>query len=100
VKEAALLAVEKDGRLPEAHGALALAKLHYDWDFAGAEQGFMRAIELNPSNADTLHDYAHYLMVMGRMDESAVASRRASDLDPVDDNLTDCLCWHSYAARQ
>jgi len=30
-KEAASLAVQKDDRLPEGHGALALAKLHYDW---------------------------------------------------------------------
>ena len=100
VKEAALLATSKDDRLPEGHDALALAKLHYDWDFAGAEQEFKRALQLNPSNADTLHDFAHYLMTMGRMDESAAASRRAVDLDPVDDGLTECLCWHRYAARQ
>jgi eukaryotic-like serine/threonine-protein kinase len=100
VKEAALLATAKDNRLPEGHGALALAKLHYDWDFAGAEQEFKRALQLNSSNADTLHDFAHYLMAMGRMEESAAESRRAVDLDPVDDGLTDCLCWHRYAARQ
>jgi len=60
VKEAALLATAKDDRLPEAHGALALAKLHYDWDFAGAEQEFKRALQLDPNSADTLHDFAHY----------------------------------------
>ncbi len=65
VKEAATLAVEKDERLPDAHGALGLAKLHYDWDFAGAEREFERALELNPNNADIHHDYAHYLMAMG-----------------------------------
>ncbi|MFI5113742.1 MAG: protein kinase [Terriglobales bacterium] len=100
VKEAALLAIAKDDRLPEGHGALALAKLHYDWDFAGAEQEFKRALELNPSDADIRHDYAHYLMAMGRMAESAAESKLAVDLDPVDDGLTDCLCWHSFAARQ
>jgi eukaryotic-like serine/threonine-protein kinase len=100
VKEAAMLAIAKDDRLPEAHGALALAKLHYDWDFAGAEQEFKRALELNPSDADIRHDYAHYLMAMGRMAESAAESKLAVDLDPVDDGLTDCLCWHSFAARQ
>lgn len=100
VKELALLAAEKDDRLPEAHGALALAKLHYDWDFAGAEQEFKRALELNPSDADIRHDYAHYLMAMGRMVESAEQSKLAVALDPVDDGLTDCLCWHSFAARQ
>jgi eukaryotic-like serine/threonine-protein kinase len=100
VKEAALLAIAKDDRLPEGHGALALAKLHYDWDFAGAEQEFKRALELNPNNADIRHEYAHYLMAMGRMAESAAETKRAVDLDPVDDDLTDCLCWHSFAARQ
>jgi hypothetical protein len=34
----ALLAIAKDNQLSEAHDALASAKLHYDWDFAGAEQ--------------------------------------------------------------
>jgi len=100
VKEAALLATSKDDRLPEGHETLALAKLHYDWDFTGAEQEFKRAVQLNPNSADTLHDFAHYLMAMGRMDESAATSRRAVDLDPVDDGLTDCLCWHRFAARQ
>jgi tetratricopeptide (TPR) repeat protein len=95
-----LLAIAKDDRLPEGHGALALAKLHYDWDFAGAEREFKRALELNPSNADIRHDYAHYLMAMGRMAESAAESKLAVDLDPVNDGLTDCLCWHSFAARQ
>ena len=100
VKELALLAIAKDDRLPEGHGALALAKVHYDWDFAGGEQEFKRALELNPNDADIRHDYAHYLMAMGRMNDSAAESQRAVDLDPVDDGLTDCLCWHSFAARK
>ncbi len=100
VKELGMLATEKDDQLPDGHAALASAKLHYDWDFAGAEREFKRALELNPNNADIRHGYAHYLMAMGRMAESAAESKRALDLDPVDDNLTDCLCWHSFAARQ
>ena len=95
-----MLAIQKDDQLPDGHAALASAKLHYDWDFVGAEREFKRALELNPNNADIRHEYAHYLMAMGRMAESAAESKRALDLDPVDDNLTDCLCWHSFAARQ
>jgi TolB-like protein/DNA-binding winged helix-turn-helix (wHTH) protein/Tfp pilus assembly protein PilF len=100
VKELGILAVTKDDHLPEGHAALASAKLHYDWDFAGAEKEFKRAIDLNPNDADIRHGYAHYLMAMGRMGESAAESKRAVELDPVDDGLTDCLCWHNYAARQ
>jgi TolB-like protein/Flp pilus assembly protein TadD len=98
-KEAAMLALQKDDRLPKGHAALALAKLHYDWDFAGAEQEFKRALELNPSDADTRHDYAHYLMAMGRLTESRAETQRAVELDPVGGALTSCLCWHSFAAR-
>ena len=32
--------------------------------------------------ADIRHDYAHYLMAMGRMAESAAESKQAVDLDP------------------
>lgn len=100
VEEAATVAVEKDERLPAGHGALALAKLHYDWDFSGAEREFRRALELNPSDADTHHEYAHYLMAMGRLAESEAESKRAVELDPVGDDLRSCLCWHSFAARK
>ena len=99
VKEAAALAVEKDEHLPEGHGALGLAKLHYDWDFVGAEREFKRGLELNPNNADIRHDYAHYLMAMGRVVESEAESKRALALDPMGDALNSCLCWHSFAAR-
>jgi tetratricopeptide (TPR) repeat protein len=99
VKEAAELAVEKDEHLPEGHGALGLAKLHYDWNFVGAEREFERGLELNPNNADIRHDYAHYLMAMGRVAESEAESKRALTLDPMGDVLNSCLCWHSFAAR-
>ena len=94
-----MLAIERDESLPEAHGALALAKMHYDWDFAGAEREFKRGLELNPNDADIHHDYAHYLMAMGRVAESASESKRAVELDPIGTTLTSCLCWHSFAAR-
>lgn len=99
VKQAAALAVQKDDHLADAHGALALAKLNFDWDFAGAEQEFKRALQLNPSDATIRHDYAHYLMAMGRVNESEAESRRAVELDPMGDSLIGCLCWHSFAAR-
>ena len=44
---AALKAVELDGTLAEAHTALAVIRL-YSWHRAEAEQGFKRALELNP----------------------------------------------------
>src|SRR5207253_4283921 len=99
VKEAATLALKRDEHLPAGHGTLALAKLDYDWDFAGAEREFKQALELNPNDADIRHEYAHYLMAIGRLAESEAESKRAVELDPMGDGLNSCLCWHSFAAR-
>ncbi len=100
MKEAALKALELDSNLAEAHGSLALVKLHYDWDWPGAEQEFRRALELNPSQADIHHDYAHYLMVVNRPGEWVEESKRAVELNPFDPGLAACLAWHDLYARQ
>ena len=100
MKDAAMRAVEKDERLSDGHDALALVKLHYDWDWEGAEKEFKRALELNPNDANSRHDYAHFLMAMGRIDESVAEGNRAVELDPLDAVLSACLCWHRYSAHQ
>jgi TolB-like protein/Flp pilus assembly protein TadD len=100
MREGALTALKKDSTLADAHGILALAKLHYDWDFAGAEREFQRALELSPSQADIHHAYAHYFMAMDRAAESVAESKRAVELDPFDEGLTACLGWHNLYARQ
>src|SRR5215510_13957908 len=98
-KAAAIRALEIDNTLPEAHSSLALVKLHFEWDWQGAEEGFKRALELNSNYATGLHWYSHYLIAMGRMDESLAVSRRALELDPLDLETNVHLAWHYYFAR-
>lgn len=81
-KAAAMKALELDPTLAEAHAALAYA-MHYDWDWAGAEREFRRAIELNPNSADSRERYAEYLVTRGRFNESLVEARQAEVLDPL-----------------
>lgn len=50
-RDAALKALQIDETLAEAHTALALVQAFYDYDFAGADREFKRAIELNPGSA-------------------------------------------------
>lgn len=97
---AATKALDKDPSLASAHASLALVKLHRDWDWAGAEQHFRRALELNPSNADIHHDYAHLLLVMRRDRESVTETERAVALDPFNPMLNACLGWHRLFAGQ
>jgi eukaryotic-like serine/threonine-protein kinase len=95
MRRAAAAALAQDPGLGEAHGLMALVNTHFDYDWAGAEQHFLRALQLSPSNAQVHHDYAHYLLAMGRGPESIEASRRAVQLDPSNPMLTSCLGWHS-----
>jgi tetratricopeptide (TPR) repeat protein len=82
-RAAAQKAVELDESLPEAHQALAYIKYYFDWDWAGAEQEFKRAIELNPNFAEAHHLYAWLLTSVGRVDEGEAELRRAQQADPL-----------------
>ncbi len=83
MKEAALRAIELDDGDAEAHAWLAIEKLQYEWDWAGAEREFRRSLELNPSDSEVRHMYAHYLLTVGRSQESLTEMDRAFENDPV-----------------
>jgi TolB-like protein/DNA-binding winged helix-turn-helix (wHTH) protein/Flp pilus assembly protein TadD len=76
-------ALELDDSLAEAHTALGSAKSYYDYDWAGAEKEFRRAIELNPNYATAHQWYAQMLNSEGRGEEALTEHRRALELDPL-----------------
>jgi tetratricopeptide (TPR) repeat protein len=76
-------ALEIDESLPEAHTALAQVQSRLDWNWAGAERGFKRALELNPNSADAHAGYSFHLAQMGRSEESMAHAKRAVELDPL-----------------
>ena len=80
---AALKALELDDTVAEAHSALAINKLYEDWDWAGAEQAFQRALKLNSSLAPTRGHYSFYLLLFGRTNEASAEMRRVQELDPL-----------------
>lgn len=83
MREAALQAIEADGSNASAHASLAIVKLHYDWDWPGADREFRRSLELNPSDSEVRHIYAHYLLTVGRWQDSLAEMDRAFQTDPV-----------------
>ena len=82
-KAAATQALKLDDTLADAHVQLAFAIDSYDWDWAGAETEYRRAIELNPSSSFARRVYGLFLVTMGRYDEGIAEARRAQDLDPL-----------------
>lgn len=81
-RAAASRALELDGSLAEAHASMGLLLLNADWDRAGAERAFRKAIELNPSYAAAYHWLAIDLKSAGRLDEAAQNLALARRLNP------------------
>jgi eukaryotic-like serine/threonine-protein kinase len=100
MRRAATAALESDSLLAEAHGQMALVKMLQEWDWAGAEREFRRALELSPSNAQIHHDYAHFLLAQGRQRESLDETAKALALDPANPMLISCMGWHSLFNHQ
>jgi serine/threonine protein kinase/TolB-like protein/Tfp pilus assembly protein PilF len=99
-RAAAEQALRIDETLAEAHASLGLVKAFYEWDWAGAEGEYKRAIELNPGYASAHHWYGWYLALMGRLNESIVVVKRASELDPLSLEITTDLGLSFFFARQ
>jgi TolB-like protein/Tfp pilus assembly protein PilF len=98
--DAAARALELDPDLADAHATLALYYLHYEWDWATADQHFRRALQLSPNHAQVRHDYAHYLLAVGRIRESIRESELAAALDPGNMMLKACAGWHDFTERE
>lgn len=81
-KAAARRALELDEGLAEAHNALAASLFWYDWDWAGAEKEFQRALALNPNYAMAHQWYGQLQHAIGRKDW-ADEVKRAGELDPL-----------------
>jgi eukaryotic-like serine/threonine-protein kinase len=80
---AAQRAFELDEQLSEAHSSLSFVRYWYEWDWAGAEREFQRALELSPSNSYARLWHADFLAAMGRFESAERESRAALDLDPL-----------------
>ena len=100
VMNAASKAIELDPTLAGAYASLAMSKLHQQWNWTEAEQGFRRALRLDPANAGVRHGLAHYLLWVDRLEDSVAECDRAVELDPFDADLIACKGWHALYANE
>jgi TolB-like protein/Tfp pilus assembly protein PilF len=82
-KLAATRALALDDSLAEAHTTLASVRELFDWNVPAAEQGYRRAIALNPNYALAHHRYGQLLGRTGRPEAALEAGLRARALDPL-----------------
>ena len=81
-RAAAAKALELDPSLAETHVSMGQVLEIFDWDFAGAEREFRRALAINQGYAIGLQWYAELLENMARYDEALAMIRRAQEADP------------------
>jgi adenylate cyclase len=82
ISNAAQKAIELDATLAEPHAALGILKSAVDWDWAGAEAEFRKAIALNPNDVLSHHWYSNLLSEEGRPAEALAENEKALSLDP------------------
>lgn len=81
-KEAANRALKLDADHAEAQSVLGTVAFWYDWDYPRAERLLRRALELQPSSADSALFLGHLYANLARFDEALQEIRRARALDP------------------
>jgi tetratricopeptide (TPR) repeat protein len=82
-KKAISNAIAINDNIGEAYASLGWIKLLADWDWAGAEQAFEKAVSLNPGYATTYHWFGYLYMILGQFDKSYPLVTRALELDPL-----------------
>jgi TolB-like protein/DNA-binding winged helix-turn-helix (wHTH) protein len=89
-REAVERALALNPNLAEAYAQMGRIKQQVDFDWAGADVLFQRAIALEPGNPDIVRLAASSSAMLGRSDE-ALQLRRAVDLDPLNANSWESL---------
>jgi adenylate cyclase len=98
-RAAAVQVLRRDEASAGGHVSLGVVKLQYDWDFAGADQEFARAMELDPDKTAGRVYRGWLRMAQGRLADAQADMQRAVDEDPNDLNLW-CLGLSFYFAGQ
>lgn len=82
-RQAANRALMLEPDLGEAHAALAWIKQFDEWDWAGADRAYKKALALAPGNATLISHAAILARSVGRLEEATALGQRAMQLDPL-----------------
>ena len=81
-RTAATKSIELDGTQAEGHRVLGAVEM-WDFDWAGAEVEYQKALNIEPGNADVLRNMGILYRCIGRFDEAIRLNKQAISLDPV-----------------
>ncbi len=98
-RQAAVKALAADTNSAEGYTALAIFKNRYEWDWAGSEHDFRRAIELDPGSVEAHRFFAFLLTALGRHAEAISEIHTAEQLDPLSSLVQSDFAQGLYRAR-
>jgi TolB-like protein/DNA-binding winged helix-turn-helix (wHTH) protein/tetratricopeptide (TPR) repeat protein len=86
-QEAAEKAIYLDDTQAEPHNSLAYVMYAENWDWAGADREYKRALTLDPQFAVSHHWYFIYLTSMKRFPEAISEAEKALEFDPLSQSI-------------
>lgn len=92
-RQAAATALTLAPELAAAHGALGYVRLTADFDWAGAEDEYRRALELAPNDGNARFDRGTLFAAQGRPEQAIVLTRQALTTDPLNAR------WHTFLSN-
>jgi eukaryotic-like serine/threonine-protein kinase len=98
-REAGRRALELSEELPEAHAALGIVAMSFEWDWDSAERHLRRAVELDPEFASGLHWYGLFLAAQGNLEPALEQIRKAVAIEPLSPVYTSALARVHYYMR-
>jgi TolB-like protein/DNA-binding winged helix-turn-helix (wHTH) protein len=99
-REAVERALALNPNLAEAHTQMGRIKQQVDFDWAGANASFQRAVALDPGNPEVVRMAAGSAAMVGRFDEALQLNRRAIDLDPLNADSQESLAETEFLMGQ
>jgi TolB-like protein len=99
-RDAAERAVALDPECADAHLALGIVKLQYDWDWGAAKEELEHAVQARPGSAFGLEWRAHWDETQGRLEEAMAGMQRAAALDPLSSALMSDMAAQYLAMNQ
>ena len=82
-RHAALKAISEDSTLAVGYLELADIKLYHDFDWRGAEQGYQKALSLEPGNSEIIYGIGDLYQGLGRLEEAVSYTKQTIVLDPL-----------------
>src|SRR5712671_403630 len=99
-REAVERALALNPNLATAHAQMGRLKQRVDFDWAGADASFQRAIAIEPENLESVRLAATSAAVRGRFDEALQLDHRAVELDPLSGDSWERLAETEFSMAQ